>query len=177
MEEKNKLCPHCKQEVNLMATRCPHCHGKMYVWTKGKKITVGIVIFIFLIIVINSSSSNIPTGSSSSQSTTNSTVSNEPQLELLSYRCYDEYDYFQIVGQVKNISDQSLKNVEALGTAYTKTGEFVNSSDSLIDYNPILPGQKSSFKVMMTDNPEMKKCTIEFKYLMGGNIDFKNSAK
>ncbi len=177
MEEKNKLCKHCKKEVDLMATRCPHCQGKMYVWTKGKKITAGIIIFVFLIIVINSSSSNVPVGSSSSQSTTNSVANNEPQLELLSYRCYEEYDYFQIVGQVKNISGQSLKDVEALGTAYTKTGEFVNSSDSLIDYNPIMPGQTSPFKVMMTNNPQMSKCSIDFKHFWGANINFISHAK
>lgn len=42
------MCPHCKKEIDLMATRCSFCQGKMYVWTKGKKITAIILaVFIF----------------------------------------------------------------------------------------------------------------------------------
>ncbi len=111
---------------------------------------------------------------SSTNNTTVNNVSENPQLELLNFRCYEEYDYFQIVGQVKNITDQSLKNVEVVGTVYTKTGEYVNSEDSLIDYNPILPGQTSSFKVMMTNNPEMSKCNVDFKYFWGTSIKVQN---
>lgn len=167
MEQKTKLCPHCIKEVDLMASRCPHCHGKMHVWTVKKKVIAGIFIFVVFLFLFMGGHSQ-PTTSS----IIDNSVNDEPQLELISQHCYEEYGYFQFAGEVKNISGKSLKNVEAVGTAYTKTGEFVNSDDALISYNPILPGQTSSFKVMMTYNPAMQKCATDFKYLMGESINF-----
>lgn len=56
-----KLCPHCKKEVDKDASRCPHCQGKMYVWTRGRKMLAGLLGFIVLYIAIVSSSSNSST--------------------------------------------------------------------------------------------------------------------
>lgn len=50
METKTKQCSHCKKDIDVMATRCPHCQGKMYVWTKEKKIVAGILaVIVFMI--------------------------------------------------------------------------------------------------------------------------------
>lgn len=35
---KIKQCLHCKLEVDYQASRCPHCSGKIYVWTLGRKL-------------------------------------------------------------------------------------------------------------------------------------------
>ncbi|HNW71678.1 MAG TPA: hypothetical protein PKZ36_00290 [Candidatus Paceibacterota bacterium] len=49
-ETAKKICPHCKEEINKEASRCPHCHGKIYVWTKEKKIVAGILaVIVFMI--------------------------------------------------------------------------------------------------------------------------------
>lgn len=58
MEQKTKLCKHCKKEIDLEASRCPHCHGKIYIWTKWKKILIGFIIFTVFILVITGSSGN-----------------------------------------------------------------------------------------------------------------------
>ncbi len=29
VEEKTKVCPHCKSEIDIEATRCPHCTSKL----------------------------------------------------------------------------------------------------------------------------------------------------
>jgi Zn finger protein HypA/HybF involved in hydrogenase expression len=65
-EKKNsdvkKTCPHCKEEVKADATRCPHCHGKIYVWTTGNKIVAGFLSILILFIIISvSGNSNTPT--------------------------------------------------------------------------------------------------------------------
>lgn len=44
-------------------------------------------------------------------------------------------------GEVTNISGESLKNVEAIVTFRTKSGDFITSDSALIDYNPVLPNQ------------------------------------
>lgn len=69
-----KKCPHCKTEIDWEASRCPNCHGKVYVWTSGKKILVTILIALFFIGIFNMNSS---TPSSSSTSTSVSTPSPE----------------------------------------------------------------------------------------------------
>lgn len=111
------------------------------------------------------------------QQHTVSAQDNTPKLELLSYSCSSDYGYFTITGQVKNISSGSLKNVEAVGTAYASDGSYINSSDALIEYNPILAGQTSPFTVMMTMNPEMKKCNVDFKDLLGGSIAWQKASQ
>jgi hypothetical protein len=45
-----------------------------------------------------------------------------------------------------------------------------SSDDALIDYNPILPGQKSPFKVYATWNPAMDNASISFKFMGGKSI-------
>lgn len=95
----------------------------------------------------------------------------ESDLEILSWRWYRSSDYFvEVVGEVKNISGRPLENVTAVVSFYTGDGTFITSSDALIEYNPILPGQVSPFHVIETYNPEMKTANLQFKFLLGGTI-------
>lgn len=91
-------------------------------------------------------------------------------LELLSWRWSEEYGYATAEGQVKNISKGKMENVEALVTWYDKNGDMITSNSALIEYNPILPGQTSPFKVIQSHNPAMKRATIEFKFIFGNAI-------
>jgi hypothetical protein len=106
---------------------------------------------------------------------TNPPIPTEPQLELVKYVWHIEYGYAILEGQVTNISSQPLKNVAAVASFYDLNGGFITSSDTLIDYNPVLPGQTSPFKIMATENPAMKKAGVAFKELMGGTIPFRNA--
>lgn len=62
------LCPHCRSEVDPKASRCPKCQGKIYQWTLGKKLLVGLILLIAVPTIIN-----IGSGSSSSSSSSAST--------------------------------------------------------------------------------------------------------
>jgi hypothetical protein len=99
------------------------------------------------------------------------------QLELVKFSWHTEYGHAILEGQVRNISAHSLRNVEAVATFYTKDGEFITSADALIDYNPILPGQASPFKVYATENPAMNKANVEFKELISGTIAFRRAER
>ncbi len=92
------------------------------------------------------------------------------QLEIVNSSWSNNYGYSTYEGQVKNISNFKLKNVQAVVTWYDKNGDMITSDSSLIKYNPILPGQTSPFKVMETYNPAMQKAGVEFSHLMGGTI-------
>lgn len=111
-----------------------------------------------------------PTASSAPEPT----ASPMPQdaLEIQSFKCTTDASigFAYVEGEVKNISTDSLGNVEAVGTWYTNVGTFIVSDDALTDFNPILPGQTSPFKTYSTYNPEMRKCDLKFKDLLGGQI-------
>ena len=98
-------------------------------------------------------------------------------LELLNWHWSSEHGYVTAEGQVKNISGRKLERVEALVTWYDKSGDMITSDSSLIEYNPILPGQTSPFKVMERYNPAMKKASIEFKFMWGNKIPTYNRKK
>jgi hypothetical protein len=108
------------------------------------------------------------------QTVTSSTPPPEPvyQLALLSARGYpsDGGGYHIVEGQVKNLSNQPLKNVTAVATWFGKDGGFIKSDNAIIAYNPILPGQTSPFKTMSSTNPAMEKYTVGFKTLFGGSL-------
>lgn len=80
-------------------------------------------------------------------------------------------DYYnQIDGRVQNITQTSLQNVDVVVTWFDSGGNFISTSSALVDFNPLLPGQTSPFKVMTRTNPAMKRFMVEFKSLLGGTI-------
>ncbi len=56
MENKKKLCPHCRQEVDPKASRCPHCQGKIYQWTLGRKLILGLLVLLGISIAMATAS-------------------------------------------------------------------------------------------------------------------------
>lgn len=92
------------------------------------------------------------------------------QLEVLSSNWSNEHGYSIYEGQVKNISNLKLENVKAVVTWYDKNKNMITSNSALIEYNPVLPGQSSPFKVMKTYNPAMQTAGVEFSYLGGGTL-------
>jgi len=117
------------------------------------------------------------TGAGTNRRTSQQSLPVEPQLELLKYSWHIEYGYAILEGQVKNTSSRPLVNVLALASFYDASDGFITSADAIIEFNPILPGQISPFRVMATRNPAMKKAAVEFKYLMGGSIPSRNAER
>ena len=148
--------------------------------TMSKSTSIGCLILIglaVLLIVICQLLPKEKTGGTASPSS--APTSDGPALEVVSFRWGGTAGggYVKAEGQVKNISDKSLRNVTAVVTFSDKSGGFITSSDAMIDYNPILPGQTSPFSVIETDNPAMHTGTaeVEFKFLMGGTIPTRHS--
>ena len=103
----------------------------------------------------------------------------EPQqIELLEWRwSRKSEDFIKVEGLVKNISDASLKSVEAVVTFYAVGDRFVTSESALIEYNPVLSGQASPFDIIVNNNPAIFRGEIEFKFLTGGTINTRYSEK
>ena len=164
--------------------RCPNCGrpGRVSVAGKEKKTgpaAMGCLVLFLAAFGLWVISNLLPNDNSrrpaSSSEVTKPSVPTGPQLELVRYAWQIEYGFAILEGQVRNISSEPLKNVAAVASFYDSNGGFITSSDTLIDYNPILPGQTSPFKVMATENPAMKKARVEFKELLGGTIPFRQA--
>ena len=96
------------------------------------------------------------------------------KLALVSMRGSPSYGYFIVEGQVKNISGSSLDNVVAVVTVYDGNHRFITYDEALIDYTPILAGQTSPFSVYVDYNPAIEWYDVEFKYLLGGTIPWRD---
>jgi len=94
------------------------------------------------------------------------------ELVLYDWSWSVEHGYVTVEGQVGNISGRKLKNVEALAQFYTDDKTFVTSDTGLVEYNPLMPGQVSPFKVMLPHNPMIKTASISFKIMWGDALDF-----
>lgn len=174
-----KQCKECGKEVSDKAKKCPNCGAPV-----PKSVGVfGILLTLFVGFIFFKTCSNMEGGSGSASSPTSATSYTPPEpqtppLEVQSWRCDKEHGYAYVRGEVKNVSNRKLEHVEAVGTFRTKSGELVKSSDSLIDYNPIMPGQTSPFSTGTSDNPQMERCELGFKFLLGGGeIDYKIKEK
>ena len=78
--------------------------------------------------------------------------------------------YVTFIGQVTNDTSLPLRRVQAVATFKDAAGVFVSSDTGFLDYEPLLPGQTSAFKVLARYNPAMAKASIEFKVLGAGAI-------
>lgn len=99
-------------------------------------------------------------------------IANMPKLELQrGWGCSrTSTGFMTFEGQAKNISGGPLRRIEAVVSYYTRDGTFLTSSTALIEYNPVLDGQISPFKVITRYNPEIATCNVEFKEFNGGSV-------
>lgn len=146
---------------------------------KRKPITAGGVIAIVLVLFVGYCAVvSRPSGSGSSSEGNISSppeeeaIATTPPLLVRSWRCYTEYSYIFVEGEVQNQSPDKIDHLEAVATFSTSNGDLVKSDDAIVEYDPILPGQISPFKVGTTTNPAISKCDIGFKLLLGGTVDF-----
>ena len=96
----------------------------------------------------------------------------ETPLALLDWHWKVQYDHAIVEGQVMNLTDRRIDNIEAVAVFKTADGALVTSDSSLIEYRPLLPGQTSPFKIYATANPAMKTASMNFKTMWGPTIPY-----
>lgn len=142
---------------------------------KTSRATWGCLILIVLSAIVATLDNG--TSTSSSQRSPSPSASQQAQpapavtLKLLGlHTSRTSEHYVTTQGQVRNISGGSLKNVLAVVTYYDGSGSFISTDNALVDYNPLLPGQTTTFSVMAPYNPAMKSSSIAFAFLGGSAI-------
>jgi hypothetical protein len=180
-------CKECGREVSSQAEKCPGCgvtitkrsgfFATTFKWIAG--VFLGLVVLGWILDgTSGNGSSSRSAGASYSSSSSTPALPEPPPLEVQSWRCDTEHGYTFVRGEVKNVSSRKLENVTAVGEFRTKAGELVKTEDALLEYNPIMPGQTSPFKASGTENPQIERCSLAFKYLLGGGmIDFTEKDK
>jgi len=106
METKTKLCSHCKEEINSLATKCPKCQGDLKSFMH-KPIGCGSVIVIVLIIIIFSSifsSDNKPKTETTNIAPVDTISKEKAQKELK--------DFMETAKQAKIISSYEFSDTE-----------------------------------------------------------------
>lgn len=91
-------------------------------------------------------------------------------IEVLSWHWSSEYGHTIAEGRVKNHTGLRLENIVALVEYNDGNGELITSDSALIEYNPLMPGQTSPFKVITRYNPQMRTAGIRFRMLGGGEM-------
>ena len=171
-----KKCKHCQTDISNNAKRCPNCHGDLRIWPMRHPFIVIVLLFIILVFLWPGLrdlyrfyiKSPKPLNESAEQET-------QYLLELKNVTYTKEKDTGFIIteGLITNISSKSISDVLAVVQLYDDNDNFIKSADALIEYNPILSGQSSPFKVITSDNPAIQQGKIEFKYFSGGTISTK----
>jgi hypothetical protein len=105
-------------------------------------------------------------------------LNDNPKLSLISSTgTISEYGYSYVEGEVRNISNEPLQHVTAVASWYDASDTFITSDSALIEYDPLLPGQTSPFKVGTRNNPAIKRFSIGFKTMLGGSILRENAVE
>lgn len=73
-------------------------------------------------------------------------------------------------GEVTNRSTKVLRYVEVVVSFCTAAGEFITSGTGITEFDPILPGQSTPFKVYVQYNPAMESAKLAFKEMSGEAI-------
>jgi hypothetical protein len=110
-------------------------------------------------------------GESSEERAAASTAAGEPAgealLEVQEMDWYEQGGYLVVTGSVKNLSGRNIPSVLVHARFLDEAGNMLVSEHSLIDLNPIFPGQVSTFSVAARFRPGINDMELDFTLFSG----------
>jgi len=187
----DQLCPVCAHQFEEGSQSCPQCGRPrpgvlpeyMNVPWQRAATYIGVlsgVLFVCLLLLLapnkatelspaeisqpSAAESPAPIERSAGKETPGATKGGK-NLVVNSWNCTTERDsdYVTIRGEIKNASDSSIKGLEIVVTLRTADGTFVTSDDGMPEYETILPGQTSPFKLLIGHNPAVRTADLLLK--------------
>ncbi len=178
-------CPDCGREVSDAAPTCPGCgrpvQAAAAATVRRSGCAAGLTgclvalalgalgVLGFCAVVMNTPVK--PTGTSSAPP-------KPAPLELVTWRWSTSAGgrYVEVEGEVRNVSGAPLDGVQVVASFYDGGNQFITSDSAMVQYQPLLAGQTSPFKVMAIANPAMHTARVEFKKLFGGRLEHRGPA-
>jgi hypothetical protein len=90
-------------------------------------------------------------------------LTNNAKLRLISARAEGSSNYSDVIGEVENISGETLDHISAVITWRDEAGTFIVAERSVLDVSPLLPGQRSTWDVTTRNRPGMKRYSVSFQ--------------
>jgi hypothetical protein len=196
----DQLCPVCAHQLEEGSRSCPQCGRPrpgvlpeyMNVPWQRAATYIGVisgVLFVCLILLLapnkatevspekvsepSAAESSAPIESSAGKETPGATKGGKG-LVVNSWNCTTDRvsDFVTIRGEIKNATDSSIKGLEIVVTLRTADGTFVTSDDGMPDYETILPGQTSPFKLLIGHNPLVRTADLSLKNNASELVEF-----
>ena len=166
-------CRECGHKISSQATYCPHCGAsphKISMETEIRMIILLIILAIGLIVLTKMSVVHniLNQNWARKESVFSFPVASLEVTYSQSYRVGS--DRIAVAGQVKNIDNKILPNVEVGVRWYDKAGTLLSTDVETLDANPLYPGRQGSFEVLSVYSPDMADYVLFFRALNGGDI-------
>jgi hypothetical protein len=94
-----------------------------------------------------------------------------PDLVLEDWNFQIESGYGIVSGEITNNTLHPIAKLTAVATFHAEGGAFIKTSEALISFNPLAPGQTSPFEITAPMTSKAKSSRLSFKELLGGKIE------
>jgi hypothetical protein len=77
---------------------------------------------------------------------------------------------WSIVGEVKNLTNEPLTNIQVVSTWFDKQGVILESRVDLVDLKQIMPHEVSTFRCAVRARPDMSAFRLQFESELGAPL-------
>jgi hypothetical protein len=101
-----------------------------------------------------------------------SRAGNSPKFDVTGLTCHITSVGPEFEGEIKNTSTRSIGHVAITATFFNKKGGFISNGETMINFQPILPGQISPFSGYGGSNPSINYVRIKVAKFEGRELSF-----
>jgi len=96
--------------------------------------------------------------------------SSSPSIKTGAIRVERMHGYVTVTGMVTNLTQGTLKNVEAFVEFFDKRGDLIRSESALIELPMLQAKEESPYSIQARDMPDAASYRVRFRELLGASI-------